>query len=292
MLPDPITIREVKPVLAGYIREAQVLLGISPVPDDRVVHDVRVLMKKSRAVMRLIKNQTGEASYKRNYESFREVGRLMNNWRETAVQKKTLKEIKKNHPVLFFSLEGSEINKLLIENEASVGLADKIGPEVKKINQILEKSGFRLRFLKIEKSDPKTLIGSLEETYNKVIEKYLIARYNPKPPNLHQFRKKSKDFLYQLWFFRPLNPSRIKSIEKKIDGLSQRLGKYNDLAEIVSKIDYGKKTGPEPSPLDELMIILRNEQDKYLMDVWPDAYKLFCPGKKMLNVLGFSVPEY
>ena len=51
---DYVKLKEIKPALAGYIRESQTLMKKSIVPDDNVVHDVRVLMKKSRAALRLI----------------------------------------------------------------------------------------------------------------------------------------------------------------------------------------------------------------------------------------------
>jgi len=53
MLLDYIKLKDVKPALSGYVREAESLLDMSVMPSDKVVHDVRVLMKKSRAAMRL-----------------------------------------------------------------------------------------------------------------------------------------------------------------------------------------------------------------------------------------------
>jgi hypothetical protein len=41
--------------------------------------------------------------------------------------------------------------------------------------------------------------------------------------------------------------------------------------------------------MDELIIILREAQDRYLAKVWPTAYQIFCPGKKLVNILGFKL---
>jgi hypothetical protein len=41
--------------------------------------------------------------------------------------------------------------------------------------------------------------------------------------------------------------------------------------------------------MDELIIIIREAQDNYLSKVWPVAYKIFCPGKKLANVLGYKI---
>ncbi|MCU0461689.1 MAG: CHAD domain-containing protein [Bacteroidales bacterium] len=236
MEPDYVKLREIKPVLAGYIREAQGLLMQSPMPDDRAVHDVRVLMKKCRAVMRLISSQVDEKTYGRDYEAYRETGRLLCSWRETSVHRKTLKELKKNHARLFSSLHGNEkLEALMKKIEIPAEPSAQVKGDLVKIEELLNKAGFRLRFLKLDNIDPKRLLAELENTYNIVIDKYMICRNSPKPANLHMFRKKAKDFLYQLWFFRPLNPGVIKSLEKKLDAMTQNLGKNNDLSQLVAK---------------------------------------------------------
>ncbi|MCX6335099.1 MAG: CHAD domain-containing protein [Bacteroidia bacterium] len=290
MEPDYVKLREIKPVLAGYIREAQGLLRQSPVPDDKAVHDVRVLMKKCRAVMRLIISQIEKESFQRNYDAFRETGRLLSSWRETSVHRKTLKELKKNHSKLFASLNENEKLALLMRK---ADIPAEPSPEIKidleKIEELLNKAGFRLRFQKMDNMDAKLLLKELENSYNIVVDKYLICRNSPKPANLHMFRKKAKDFLYQLWFFRPLNPAIVKSLEKKLDAMTQNLGKYNDLSQLVATLEY-KYSGPGETPaMDELIILVREAQDNYLSKAWPVAYKVFCPGKKLVNILGFRL---
>ena len=43
---DYVKLKDLKPAMAGYIRESQALLKRSAVPDEKAVHDIRVLMKK------------------------------------------------------------------------------------------------------------------------------------------------------------------------------------------------------------------------------------------------------
>ena len=88
---DYVKLKEIKPVLAGYIRESQLLLSKTAVPDDNAVHDVRVLMKKSRAALKLAAPQMDKELTDRDMVSLREVGRIMCSWRETSVHRKTLK---------------------------------------------------------------------------------------------------------------------------------------------------------------------------------------------------------
>jgi CHAD domain-containing protein len=290
MEPDYVKLREIKPVLAGYLRETQALLRQSPKPDDKAVHDVRVLMKKCRAVLRLISSQIDKKTFDRDYEAYRETGRLLCSWRETSVHRKTLKDLKKNHSKLFASLQGNEkLEALMQKFEVPPEPSSQVNSDLLKIEELLSKAGFRLRFLKLDNVDPKVLLAELENSYKIVVDKYLICRNNPKPANLHMFRKKAKDFLYQLWFFRPLNPEVLKSLEKKLDTMTQNLGKSNDLSQLIATLEY-KYSGTANSPsMDELIIIIREAQDNYLSKVWPVAYKVFCPGKKLANVLGYKI---
>ena len=86
--------RDIKRSMAGYIAGSLELLAMQPVPDDTAIHDVRVLMKKHRAAVRLVKPLLDEEVYRREYLAGRETGRLLALWRETAVLRKTAKAIK------------------------------------------------------------------------------------------------------------------------------------------------------------------------------------------------------
>jgi CHAD domain-containing protein len=112
---DFVKLKEIKPALSSYIRETQTLLKLAPVPDEKSVHDIRVLMKKSRAVMKLIASQMDEESFNREYLAFREVGRITHSWRESSVHRKTLKDLKKEYPEIFTLLGANSKLELLMK---------------------------------------------------------------------------------------------------------------------------------------------------------------------------------
>jgi len=281
----------IKPVLCGYILEAQEMLG-QGVPDEKVIHDVRVLMKKSRASIRLTRTQIDEEAFNREYSAFREVGRIMSAWRENSVHRKLLKDLRKRFPELFSRLKDNEKINLLSaiqkkQNEPSL----EIKEDLEKIIGILHKSAFRIRFRAMNNPDQKLVRGELEKTFDNVSACFLKARNYTKAINVHMFRKRIKDFLYQLYFFRPLNPKAIKNLEKRIDALGQNLGKYNDYAVLIKSLGYNYPSGENSSALDELIVIIRQEQDKYLSKIWPSAFRIFRPGKRLEDMPGFKVPD-
>jgi CHAD domain-containing protein len=290
MLPDNVQIKEIKPVISAYLTEALILMKRAPVPDDQAVHDVRVLMKRSRAVIKLLASYLGEESFSKEYLTFRDTGRALGSFRETSVHRKTLKVLKKQHRELFSHLAGNQKIELLLKkadqhNEPSPEVIASIG----NITGLLNKAAYRIRFFSLEKLEPKILLQELERSYEIVCRDFIDCRNIPKPAHLHQLRKRVKDFLYQLYFFRSLNPGVIKALEKKLDVLSQNLGGYNDHNQLLEVLEYNFADPGNSPALNELMIIVRNKQDEYLSKVWPVAYKIFCPGQQLLNVLGFKL---
>jgi CHAD domain-containing protein len=290
MVTDTVRLKDIKPVLSGYISDSRAMLNPSTIPGDEAVHDIRVLMKRSRAVIRLLSNHLDDESCQREYTACREAGRILGTWRDHSIHRKTLKYFKKENPEIFSAIEeNGKIKELLKKYEPPAEVPSDVKADIEKINDILSKSAFRLRFYTLDKLDPQVLLKELEKSYKAAADTYLKCRNNSKPELIHELRKKSKDFLYQLWFFRPLNPEVVKSLEKKLDALTQNLGKYNDLTHLLEAMEYKYDNPENPPEMNELSVIIRNRQDEYLEKVWPQAFRIFCPGQKLVNLLGFKL---
>jgi CHAD domain-containing protein len=280
---------DIKASMMQYIIGSQALLSQQPIPDDRAIHDVRVMMKQHRAAVRLVRPLIDEPVYRREYIAGRETGRMIATWREASVLRKTVKALKKEHPELFMKLwDNQKIQELLRKPFKNWEEAGQQADTVKEVSSRLSKARYRIRFLGISEPDVHLLLEELERHYNAAATSYLACRTQTRPELLHEFRKKSKTFMYQLCYFRHLNPSAVKTLEKKLDSMTQNLGKYNDLAQVRSLT--GCKLGAQGNSdvIDELAIVIRDKQDKYLMKVWPVAYRFFSPGRKLQDLLVLS----
>lgn len=287
---DYIRLKEIKPSLAGYICDAQELLVIAPVPDDDAIHHIRVLLKKARAALKLIRTQLDLEYAEKDIVSLREAAKVMSSWRDNSVKRKTLKELKKEHPVVFSLLEDNEtIKAILKKTEPAAEPSPEVAAGIAQINELFKKTAYRVRFHSLDKLDPIVLLKELEKTYLKATDAFLKCRNNSKEAKLHEFRKKSKDFMYQLYFFRPLNSDAIKSLESKLDDMTRNLGKINDLAQLVRALNYTYPNEANPQVINELVVRIREKQDEYLRKVWPHASKIFCPGRKLVNVIGYKI---
>jgi len=281
--------RDIKRSMAGYIAGSLELLAMQPVPDDTAIHDVRVLMKKHRAAVRLVKPLLDEEVYRREYLAGRETGCLLALWRESAVLRKTAKAIKKDNPELFIRLrENGKIQELLRKPYATWEQAGEFSKSVNEVVSRLTKAQYRLKFLGLTEHDMRLLLVELEQSHAAASAAYLACRNKPAVAKLHEFRKKSKTFMYQLVFFRYLEPQKVRQLEKKLAAMTLNLGKYNDLAQIMSLTGYSYGDPENSDPDNELAIVIRDRQDRYLARVWPHAYRIFAPGKKLQDLLGIS----
>jgi CHAD domain-containing protein len=277
----------IKSSLTRYLSDSLVLLGQQPVPGDKAIHDVRVLMKKYRAAVKLVRPLLDENTYQREYKAAREAGRMLRSWRETSVLRKTVKSLKKDNPGLFMKLWDNEtIQNLLRKPYTTWQAAGVQALSVTEISTLLNKALFRVRFLSLNNPDVHQLLQQLNENYLVAARAYLDCRNNPKPKLLHEFRKKSKTFLYQLCYFRQFNPQTVRLLEKKLDSLTQNLGRYNAMAQIMGIIGYRYGDPGNTAVTDELAVVIRNRQDSYLIKVWPSAFRIFSPGKTLQDLLG------
>lgn len=289
---ETIRIREIKPVLSEYISKSRELLRISAVPDDDAIHDIRVFMKKSRAVLKLAGPVNSSALQDRDLMSLKQVGQIMSHWRDKSVHRKTLRDLRKEYPALFSKIESDEKIALLMRKpEATTEPDEEMKRGIQVIDDLLNKTYFRIRFNGMQKIESAYLLDQLELSYETVRTIYLECRNSARPEKIHKFRKRSKDLLYQIYFFRPVNPSRIKQVEKRLERLTMNLGRYNDLYQLLKAIGYVYPNEFNLPEMDELVIRIREKQDDNLTGVWKDAYKCFCPGKKLSDLIGSKVVE-
>lgn len=287
---DIIRLKDIKNELSAYISDAQLLLKKAPVPDDDSVHDMRVLFKKSRATLKLIEPQVESEYRQKDIQILKEAARLMTEWRDSTVHRKTLKELKKEYPDVFLKLQDNEtLNNLIKKPEILPVPTAVMSQNTSQIEQLLKKTSYRIRFQNMQSFDPNVLLKELETTYLRATDRFLICRNDPKEKKLHDFRKKAKEFLYQLYFFRPVNSASVKALEKKLESLTRNLGKINDIAQLIKAIDYKYPNELNSPALDELVMCMREKQDKHLVKVWSISSKIFCPGRKLVNVLGYKI---
>ena len=285
---EPVYIKphKIKTHLTRYLDKSLLLLDTGSFPDEKTIHKVRVLLKKTRALFRLVSPLLGEEFAGNGRKSLRTAGRIMSPWREKTVLWKTAGSLMKAHPDVFYSLEDNErIKNLMNSQVVEQDLTEDIMVSLKEVIRLLKETSSGILFEPMISLEPVHLFKELENSYAIAVHNYLLARNDQGLSIVHEFRKRSKDFLYQLSFFRQANPTVIIKLEKKLERMTGDLGKYNDLSVLLRMTGYKYKRNTNDPALDELAVIIKDKQDEYLSKVWPVAYEIFGPLMKLDNVL-------
>ena len=93
--------RYLRKVLQSFIGESEAMIPAEGFPDVDEVHDIRVNMKRSRAILKLLRVSTRSDFYTRENGSLRDISSLFSSSREKEVLKKTLRMLSKKYPDLF-----------------------------------------------------------------------------------------------------------------------------------------------------------------------------------------------
>jgi len=257
--------------------EAMIPAGGFPGPDE--VHDIRVNMKRGRAILKLLRDSPGTDFYRRENEALRDISYLFSQSREADVLRKTLKMLAKRHPQVFTSHIVRIITEeasVLFDSQSAVPLNRTEGKLAlaETAREQLRRSWYRIGFVSLSGVTRDTLLDGLWSSFSRASRALAATKTNSRPEDAHEFRKRSKDLLYQVRFFSDYNPGHFEKIYSQLDTICSVLGKCNDLAVAGSLVsDLQKKSGDEI--LNAVILAIEKEKNEMLGKIYQPAGDLF-----------------
>jgi len=197
---------------------------------DEAVHQARKRLKKTRAVVRLVRDRLGKKAYQQENARFRNLGRKLAYLRDAKVQIKTLDNLINQYsgtvdPETFTDLRRElrvdycrEYQRILDEG-VIVSVENKLKDTKNKIDD-----------WKIDSNGWLSLDRSLKRVYKRGYQGLHTAISEPTAENLHDWRKRIKYLRYQLCILRPVWAEMIKAWVDSTHDLSDLLGEEHDLA--------------------------------------------------------------
>jgi CHAD domain-containing protein len=178
------------------------------------VHDIRVAGKRARAILRLIEPDTGPTA-KKLHDRIRQVSRQLTPARDGEIVATTIERLAKGDPKLVKATPRSIPFPASAELRRLSGELRRIGADIASLASA-------------EATGPKMRKG-LKKTFGRVRKLYGKCRKGGTPERFHEWRKRSKDLLYQI---ETLAPEPTRSERKWIaclKSLSDCLGEMHDL---------------------------------------------------------------
>ena len=267
--------------LIGLLEQQLLLISqicmTEPDSHGKSVHRIRRSFKKSRAILRLLRDAIGYAAYYRENRALRDLHRKFSAARESNVLIHTLNDLRKNYPDLL----GDEWYTKVIANakeqhEAQLRAIHE-SATLKVTRENVEKSMVRIEQYRAKREGFDVIEGGLNRIYRQGQTLAHKAHTNNGDVTLlHNFRKRSKYLQYQVTMLRPLYPVLLKATAKSLRQLTDTLGYYNDYHLAKEKIPAMIRNTSSALKKPELLFNkLTEEQQDMLKEIRPLAYKLY-----------------
>ena len=238
---------------------------------DKGVHESRKTMKRLRALLRMVRPQIGEKTFKARNAGLRNAGQMLSGQRESKVLSETIAKLEAHVE--------ADASQSLARFKHTVGAMDNAAPNVLSLETattlraLLEKEGRRIDKLKFKSAGFDVLAPGLQLSYDKGRRVLAKAYKSPSDQKFHDLRKTVQ------WHWRHmalLSRAWPEYFEVRIHAareLSQLLGDDHDLAMLQAAVkSIGKTTD---TGYRQVIRLARGRQEELRADCFERARRIF-----------------
>ncbi|HEV7224587.1 MAG TPA: CHAD domain-containing protein [Pirellulales bacterium] len=200
------------------------------------IHDIRLHLKKLRAVLRLVRGELG-GDYQVENACFREAGHALSEPRDAQAALKQLGELARRAGQLHgddasFRDALELLRGRLTENQRA--LDERSTAELwNRIADALRSAAARVESWSSKVRGFETIADGLENSYRRGRRAMIAALRDPRPEMLHEWRKQAKYHRYQINLLEDAWPELMKSRTASLKRLSDLLGDDHDLVVLA-----------------------------------------------------------
>jgi CHAD domain-containing protein len=247
---------------------------------EKNIHEIRKAIKRSRAVLKLMRDSMGYAGYYRENHLLQEHHRLFGAARELHVLRNTMKGIDERYSGLFSEAVYDEVLDLIQENLEAEKNRLKRTAVLERLAASLEEPLSRIDYYHVEEEGFEVVRRGLERIYSQG-RSSLHAAFSEHATmmQLHEFRKKGKYLYYQLELLRPAFPRVIKAYARTMEQLTDLLGACHDLHRARMTIPelFNGRRAPRRS-LAPLFTLFEEEQVRMKREARTYSENMFVEG--------------
>jgi CHAD domain-containing protein len=199
------------------------------------LHQVRLAIKKLRAILRLLGPLVSKTFFKRENARLRSAARRLARLRDLAVARRTLEQVTDK---LAGHSQGAAVQEVfeffLAQTPASSHHDEDRESTLRLAARTLAQTRLASHALALPDRGWKTIELGLKKLYRQNRTWMKCASSSDKDEDFHEWRKRVKYYFYLLKMLTPMWPSRLGKTVKHLDCLQDKLGKDHDLAVLKS----------------------------------------------------------
>jgi len=213
----------------GRERIESALDGLKDCSRAEAIHCARKDIKKTRAVLRVVRTAIAKKDFRRFTKLLREAANHLAPPRDAFVKAKTLGDMTGHFKGQLAPGALRHVRSAL--HRASDEETKRFATEKKAriVARILGRLTKEFERLEVSGKGWKAIGPGLEAAYTEGRRAYQTALKNSAPENFHEWRKRAKDLWYQVTLLRPVWPEQMDAMAHELETLGEHLGDDHDL---------------------------------------------------------------
>ena len=246
---------------------------------DKAVHEARKAAKKSRAVLRLVRDEIGSKTYSRENDALRDAARRLSAPRDATVLVEAVDRLGQQFPLARRSLAPLSAELSERRQQVTARLLDGEDATATTARELAEIRG-RVEAMKIDTDRFSALEGGLNRTYSRGREGFADARRKPTDEWLHEWRKRVKDLWYHARVLKPIWPGPMGELVDATDRLGDLLGEDHDLAVLADTIRDLLSEDLDAGAGETLLTLAGNRRAELRKEIWPLGRRVYADKPK------------
>ena len=247
------------------------------------VHEARKDLKKTRSVLRLVREPLGKDRYQRENARLREASSALSGTRDATVKIDTLEALGERYgeelPHAAQELAGALEEEQGAIQSGSDDRESALRPAARRASELIGETRAGIDEWTFTNSGFKLVADGLERSYRRGYKRFADIRDDPTPENVHEWRKRVKDLWYDLRLLRDTWPPILGEMADQAHELSDLLGDHHDLT-VLSE-DVGRRSGIDGEEASAIQAIIEGRQEELLEAAVPIGERLYAEPPKM-----------
>jgi CHAD domain-containing protein len=199
-------------------------------PRDEAVHEARKSFKKIRALLRLVRAEIGERTYREENTEFRDAARPLTEVRDAKILVDALENLIKHFGEHIDGRSFADVRNLLEANLHAVRKRVLVEQNaLANVTSTVQQARKRIKVWTEIRDKWPAMGNGLRDTYRQSARALREADADRSPEKLHEWRKQTKYLYYQLQILRPLWVQRMEEMVNEADRMGELLGDDHDL---------------------------------------------------------------
>jgi len=213
----------------GGKRVQSALERLKTCTDADAIHCARKDIKMLRALLRLVRAGIAKKQFRRLAGTLRQSASQLAAPRDAYIKTEALQDLTRRFKGQLAPRALPHLHAQLRNDLAGEMKRLAKGNNTGKVERELRRVGKKFDCLNLSRTGWSALGPGVKAAYRNGRRAYAIARKNPSPESLHQWRKRAKDLWYQIGLLRPIWPEQMEATSSELKGLTDYLGDDHDL---------------------------------------------------------------